>query len=793
MKNQYPSIALRPHGLHMRSLIRATAAKTLAVFAITLGATLMTPHLAAAKPKKEDPKVKLREVRGRMPEKLIELTDTGKQWETKYTDLRNSLQAELKKQLPTTASNPMPELQRILADMEKAQDSIKNQEKQLKKFITHEKALQNLKEAEQALANAPKVVADSQAYLDYANALPDQHEDKKWVLEEAQRFLANRKKALDEKLPKNLESAKADLLKAEKEKPKEAENLAKIKKSIDDARAAITKARAEGTKMLGNAGLLSLITSNKLDADLARFTVINEANPYWLAVYAQQSPEHAQRIERLLGNTPLMIRMLVADGAYWGKFGQAMEIYEAIQQKSPRAKEGVFERLALAISLEHAVPIAESNSKFSGDDDDDEGGNVATAEGAIYVDPVERYFHYEKAWLDGELDPHFDKHDVWSLRMTVNVSQGSEYLAWGRKMMRDYRPDLVLLPDETMRYSKVVDEEVQYSSFFLKKEGWAPANLERMQRGIATGGICGLRAHFGGYILNAFGVPTTRRGQRGHAALVRFTPDGWVPYLGAGWGANNRDVRGYRSDSDFRASTEARRDPENFIAVKRAQWFGKLMGETHSAGWGFQKGQRWKKDKKGPPPVEHWNAAACLMQEDLIARLNVKVLDAIGEDIGEADEAVGSSSLASVEIPANERKASVNADGVIYLPAAATSRPQAPTQNFLFMPSNLGGIQIHFRRYGSGESFEYNIDAPKAGKYKLTARLATPAWKQFMDLSINGNAPQSIALPYTMGLWGELEPVEVELKQGGNVLTFSRRHHFFRGVSIKDFTLTPVN
>jgi len=784
MKNKTHSIPSRFAGPRQRSGMRSAATKTLAAVTIALGATLMMPEVADAKPKKDDAKVKLRSTRGRMPEMHVDLTDSGKQLLTKYADLRDALQADLQKQLPATNDTQLSQFQGILAQLVKLQDSIASQEKQLKNFLTHERALQNVKAAEQAIANAPNVIAGAQAFLDYANALPDNHEDKEWVVKEAEKTLANRKKDLDDKFPKNLAKAKADLEKAEKDKQNEATNLAKLRKSIEDAKAELEQARAAGMKLVGDAGLMSVLTSNKLDTQLAQFMVINETQPYWMAAYAQESPEHAARIERLLGNTPLMLRMLAADGAAWGKFPKAMEIYETIQQTSPRAKDGMFERLALAVSLEHAQPIPESNS-------DQNGFGEFHTETTTYVDPVERYLHYEKAWLDGELDHHFDKHDVWSLRMCVDSYQTSKYLAWGRQMMRDYRPDLVTLSNEKMRYSKVVAEEIQYSAFFLKN--WSRSDLERMQSGLATGGICGLRAHFGGFILNAFGVPTTPRGQRGHAALVRFTPDGWVPYLGAGWGSNNKEIRGYRSDSDFRATTEARRDPENFVAVKRAQWISKAVGEEHAAGWGYQEGKRWKNNKNGPPAVEYWNAVASLVQEGVINRLNLSVLDAIGEDIGEADEVVSGGSVATVEIPANERKARVDTAGVIYIPAAATSYPQCPTDQILFMESNLGGIQLHFRRYGSGQHFEYTIEAPKAGKYLLTARLVTPAWKQFMDLSINGAATQSIALPYTKGLWGELEPVEVELREGTNVLNFSRRHHFFRGVSIKDFTLTPVN
>jgi len=783
MKNKTHSIPSMFAGLCQRSGMRYAATKTLAACTIALGTTLMMPEVAEAKPKQDDAKVKLRSTRGRMPEMSVELTDTGKQFLTKYAGLRDALRADIQSQLPATNDNQLSQLQQTLARIEKAQDSIASGERQLKNFLTYERALQNVKVAEQAITNGPNVIAASQAYLDYAQALPDDHEDKEWVVKEAEKTLANRKRDLGDKFPKNLAKAQADLAKAEKGRQDEAANLAKLQKAVEDARAELEQARAAGMKLVGDAGLMNVLTSDKLDTQLARFMVINETQPYWMAAYAQQGSEHAARIERLLGNTPLMLRMLAADGAAWEKFPKAMEIYENIQQTSPRAKDGVFERLALAVSLEHAQPLPESNSNQNG------FGEPHT-ENTTYIDPVERYQHYEKAWLDGELDHHFDKHDVWSLRMCVDSYQTSEYLAWGRQMLRDYRPDLVTLPNEKMRYSKVVAEEIQYSAFFLKN--WSRSDLERMQSGLATGGICGLRAHFGGFILNAFGVPTTPRGQRGHAALVRFTPDGWVPYLGAGWGANNREIRGYRSDSDFRASTEARRDPENFVAVKRAQWIGKAVGEQHAAGWGFQEGKRWKKNKNGPPPVEYWNAVACLVQEGVISRLKMNVLEAIGEDIGEADEAIGGGAMAAVEIPASERKATVDAAGVIRIPAAATSYPRGPNEQILFMESNLGGVQLHFRRYGSGERFEYTIDAPKAGKYLLTSRLVTPAWKQSMDLSINGGSSQSIALPYTMGVWGELEPVEVELREGTNVLNFSRRHHFFRGVSIKDFTLTPV-
>jgi len=48
-----------------------------------------------------------------------------------------------------------------------------------------------------------------------------------------------------------------------------------------------------------------------------------------------------------------------------------------------------------------------------------------------------------------------------------------------------------------------------------------------------------------------------------------------------------------------------------------------------------------------------------------------------------------------------------------------------------------------------------------------------------------------IAVPYTLGMWRQTQPVEISLVNGKNVLHF-RLQDGSRGVTIKEFTLTPV-
>ncbi len=101
-----------------------------------------------------------------------------------------------------------------------------------------------------------------------------------------------------------------------------------------------------------------------LQAEITKaLPVVAGATPHGLVEFAQQGSGQEALVDRLLGDDALMKQMLIAGGASSAKYGQAMQIYAAIQQASPKAGEGVFQRLALATSLQHAVPIKQSNAR----------------------------------------------------------------------------------------------------------------------------------------------------------------------------------------------------------------------------------------------------------------------------------------------------------------------------------------------------------------------------------------------------------------------------------------------
>lgn len=533
-------------------------------------------------------------------------------------------------------------------------------------------------------------------------------------------------------------------------------------KTYDAAKEALAqaKANAQAPAKAVLADLESFLASDKLDAKLVKAAVLAQATPRGLAEFAQQGKEQEALIAQLLGDAALMKQMLVAGGANEGKYGRAMEIYAAIRKASPKASEGALQRLALATALEHAVPLKQVPPE-------------AVKDAPQVVDPVKRYLHFEKAFLAGELDPAFKSLTAWEYRNVVNGDETEGALAWGREMLRNYRPDHISNPDYRWRYSKAVKTEVKYGSADQKND--LPAN-QLYQNIIMTGGVCGRRAWFGGFMLRAFGIPSVRRPQNGHAALAHWTPAGWVINFGAGW---DWGWTKYGEGIDFEQYTQARKYEEAFLPVLRAQWIGDVVGEKRVFGMCDE-------------PSGFWNAAALYRQRSIVEAAKVASLGAVGQDIAEANVSKEKDVAVHVEVTEGDKKVEVSPDGVITIPAVACVNTSTNKSTIAFMKSNLGGLQMHYERVSQPATFEYTFSAPKAGTYDLAARVVTVSPDQNLSLTVNHAAePVVVNMPYTLGRWQTSAPVRITLEQGKNVLTFDRKPEY-RGLTIKDFTLTPV-
>ncbi len=680
------------------------------------------------------------------------LTDAGQKLLERYTGMLTALQAEISKAVPAVdEQNKATYLE--VREAEKAAEAHANATQAALNKNRGHMGLLNHRIA--WIGRAVKGVAAAKETLKQAEAMTGDEAAKANALKAAHEGLA--------KIQENWRMADSELKKSQAAVDKAKLEEPGLLKELEAATEALALAQANTLEAINALHLESFLSSDKLDTQLAKYIVLFEATPRGLAEFAQQGKAQARLIEKLLADSDLMKQVVVADGAREGKYGRAMEIYTAIQKASTKAADGVLQRLALAVSLEHAVPVTQRNA-------------TGQTDAPAIVDPVNRYLHFQKAFLDGELDPGFKLHSVWDYRMVVDGNEPDELLAWGREMLHNYRPDHISTSDYRWRYVAAVRTEVRYGS---QDNKYDKPELQFFQNILMNGGVCGRRAFFGRFILRAFGVPTTARPQRGHAALTHWTPDGWVACLGGGWGSGWTKTR-YNKDLDFLATTQARNTGKPYLQVKQAQWVGDVMGEKRTFGF-----------LSGDPAF--WNGVALYRQREIIQEAKAVTLTAVGEELGEANESKVKYAIEAATVTEADRKIVVGAGGVITIPAVACSKPTKSTGKIIFMASNLGGMQLHYSRTGKPAEFEYTFDVPAAGKYALTARVVTPSWKQHLSVAANGaKEPIDIALPFTVGKWDKTQPVEIALAKGKNVLTFSREHEGLKGVTIRDFTLTPV-
>ncbi|MDX1680716.1 MAG: SUMF1/EgtB/PvdO family nonheme iron enzyme [Akkermansiaceae bacterium] len=610
-----------------------------------------------------------------------ELNATGQKLEASFSDQMNALEAELKQALSRfDAGDKEAYLKAREAEIKARKEfesyntGIKGGVKRAEGLVNHAKnkwirgAEHNIRRVEKQLKNAKNDGQRKKLEAELA----------KWQKnkQEGLEALAQREKAL--------ELAR----KAETEGPR----------LIKEATEALAKAQTRTREVLDQTGLSDVLMNGALDGKLAKYMVLKQGSPTGLALFAQQNRENMALIDELLANENLMFLMLVHDGPDRPKvgrdegpaqYGPAMKIYTDILKASPKAKSGTLHELALACALEHAVPVKLRAAK-------------ADTDAPEFADPVKRYLAYEKAFLDGELDPAFRDLNAWEMRFVINGEEPEHINAWGRTMMRNFRPEHTR-GDYGWRYVRIVPTDVRYGSQNVPLDR---DELQFFQNIIMNGGICGRRAFFGRYILRSFGIPTIARPSRGHAALAHWTPKGWVVNLGPGWGGGWTTTI-YKDGRDFVATSAARMNRTEYPAVKRAHWMGEVAGEKFVVG----------PNQEGTP--EFWNAMALHLQQRIITKSNAETLEALGTNLGEAD---GGSEGGEADASAkrHEEKITVTGSGTINIPAAAFST--ANGGEVQAVKSHGSGLQVFLPRF-----FPKGVTIMRGNTWKDAAEGSDPA------------------------------------------------------------------
>ena len=180
---------------------------------------------------------------------------------------------------------------------------------------------------------------------------------------------------------------------------------------------------------------------------LLQCTMVTQERPKRLAKYCQEQ-EKSELVFELIDSVDTIKAFMINGGPSGGNFVKAYELYKRLLPIIDTSQSSVIKdchrRLALAVALEHATPIEFRLDK----------GNC--------VDPIARFQHYQEAHLNGELDPAFGYFSTWELRLVVDSGAHDEELTWGRRYLRNYRPDQAHVPNLANRYSRTCASDLTY-------------------------------------------------------------------------------------------------------------------------------------------------------------------------------------------------------------------------------------------------------------------------------------------------------------------------------------------
>ena len=427
----------------------------------------------------------------------------------------------------------------------------------------------------------------------------------------------------------------------------------------------------------GKKNVDKFLADNSLDGKLVQYVILKDGTPRGLADFASRNEMHEILIDQLINDTDLMKEILLADGAKAlsngpAQYGPAIQIYSNILNKTECATWGgsnIFSRLALAIALEHAVPIEQNNPKAASPNED------------AYVNPVNRYLSYEKAYLNGELDEAFDTLTTWELRYVVDGNEPDAIANWGRVMLRNYRPDHVF----QRRYIRMVKSNIRYGSHDVKFD---QDDLQQYQNILMNGGVCGRRAFFGRFVLRSFGIPTTARPSKGHGALIHWTPNGWTVALGGQWGVGWTKTL-YHKDLDFLSTTKARAVEEAYWAVKKAQWIGDAMNESRVYG----------EHDATNSQVGFWYKESLIIQSAIVDAFHDQYAVQRPQKSSIQSTIVEQVSMKLMSLDSYKIALSMDRN-IIVIPAASFQSPNR-TKDVQIMPSFQGGYQIYLPAFTS--------------------------------------------------------------------------------------------
>jgi hypothetical protein len=414
----------------------------------------------------------------------------------------------------------------------------------------------------------------------------------------------------------------------------------------------------------------------------------------------------------------------------------ALERWKQLYTEDPDTRAGTFLRLGMAAALCNPG----GGGQYRSDD---------------VSDWLRRYKHFKTAHQNKELVPSFDHLTVADYGRVLTGIGSDTDLAWGRKMIQTWRPDLL----DKEEIPKIVSEVWRRFSPYPFTNGFITV--------MEGGGKCGPRGLFGAFICQAFGIPSIVVGQPAHccfAARADFTETDpqigsvWKVYQGRGWQVS--DCGGAMYGPEFVSEMTKRYRTAEFSQVEHLRWLASTVSSKERA-----------------------DALRALA---IAIRKPVNTSDPWGVPVAEVDVITAAKSGAPAARPMTAEAPIAVPPGVIHVEAEVFTNKSPEVSVF---NCYTGGKQVNFFKSIQSSWVDYVVEAPEAGTYSMEVMLAAANRDQVLDVSCGTEKLGAIRIPGTRGLWEKMQPVDLKLNKGPQTLRISAP--FQRGVAVRWFELTP--
>ncbi|MBJ7285932.1 MAG: hypothetical protein JHD00_12620 [Akkermansiaceae bacterium] len=513
---------------------------------------------------------------------------------------------------------------------------------------------------------------------------------------------------------------------------------------------------------------------------LDQHQLITKTGADQLGAFAKASPTNQTFLKSLLRNAPAMdlylegsvpISLAKREENKWSLNPAALGIWQKILLADPEAKDGIYQKMAIAIAILPPGSI-----------------NIGAGGAATPADPLVRYNYYKTAHKNQELFPSFDRLTVWEYSKILCSGATDADLTWAREMINNFRPDLR------------ADELVVNSTSLVWRRAAPPhfypnGGYQNFKNVLAGGGKCGPRSSWSVMVCHAFGIPAIGVGQPGHACVAYKAANpmtepqpgsAWKVGYGRGWDHSTLEATKGESLKGpvFLEGIEKRADAVKFSQVEHLRWFATIISEASKADAIMTVARKI-------------NDSITTAKTDLTASLKPEEAEADpgGKAVSKGEPASAETASTSKLPPTGKAL-----PGVIQVEAASFVKTGGKISwggqfpNVLVHDSFGGGKQIYFQQQMKEQWADYTLDIHAAGVYQIVMQATCINEDQLLEVCSGDKLLATVIIAPTFGVWQQTAPVELTLAKGKQTLRIQTpvsvdAENHKRGIALKGFQL----